>query len=308
MAMVGHGPPYARRNHAFCLTVCANWRTLAATAKLHSMRSPAPPIPLKTFLLNTSDIELWPAGLLRALSNADARILARADRVLRRKRDGRYLAALLPQGVLPLVPRLMHEPGIDAALDVADASDDRRGFDIDNGGELPLDRLQQRLHALGLDESYGDRSGLALIAEPRALVLAGYDRYRRPLWLSTGTARAWNAMRHTAAKDGVLLDAISGYRSHDYQLGIFERKLARGQTVHQILGVNAAPGYSEHHSGRALDIGTPGEPPAEESFETTLAFDWLSRRAAEFGFVMSYPRDNPHGIVYEPWHWRYPAA
>ncbi|KAF1719663.1 M15 family metallopeptidase [Pseudoxanthomonas wuyuanensis] len=272
------------------------------------MRRPAPPIPLKTSLLNTPDIELWPAGLLRARGNADARILARADRVLRRKRDGRYLAALLPQGVLPLLPRLMRESGIDAALDAADALDERRGFDIDSSGELPLARLQQRLHALGLDESYGDRTGLALIAEPAALALAGYDRYRRPLWLTQATARAWNAMRHAAGLDGIVLDAISGYRSHDYQLGIFERKLARGQTVQQILGVNAAPGYSEHHSGRALDIGTPGEPPAEESFERTPAFAWLSRHAAEFGFVMSYPRDNPHGIVYEPWHWRYETA
>ena len=73
-----------------------------------------------------------------------------------------------------------------------------------------------------------------------------------------------------------MLEAISGYRSHDYQLGIFERKLARGQTVQQILTVNAAPGYSEHHSGNALDIGTPGEPPAEESFEATAAFAWLT--------------------------------
>ncbi|HWU71446.1 MAG TPA: M15 family metallopeptidase, partial [Pseudoxanthomonas sp.] len=118
-------------------------------------------------------------------------------------------------------------------------------------------------------------------------------------------ARAWEAMRRAAADDDVVLEAISGYRSHDYQLGIFERKLARGQTVEQILTVNAAPGYSEHHGGDALDIGTPGEPAAEESFERTAAFAWLRDRAGEFGFVMSYPRDNPHGIVYEPWHWRF---
>ena len=91
--------------------------------------------------------------------------------------------------------------------------------------------------------------------------------------------------------------------SHDYQLGIFERKLARGLTVEEILKVNAAPGYSEHHGGRALDIGTPDEPPAEESFEKTAAFAWLQRNADGHGFVLSYPRDNPHGIVYEPWHW-----
>jgi len=100
-----------------------------------------------------------------------------------------------------------------------------------------------------------------------------------------------------------VIEAISGFRSHAYQLGIFRRKMARGQSISQILSVNAAPGFSEHHSGRALDIGTPGEPAAEESFERTAAFAWLQDRAATFGFRMSYPRDNPHGIVYEPWHW-----
>ena len=114
-------------------------------------------------------------------------------------------------------------------------------------------------------------------------------------------------MQRAASTDGVALEAISGYRSHAYQLGIFERKLARGQTVPEILNVNAAPGYSEHHSGNALDIGTTDEPPAEESFERTPAFAWLRARAGDFGFVMSYPRDNPHGIVYEPWHWYYAA-
>ena len=53
--------------------------------------------------------------------------------------------------------------------------------------------------------------------------------------------------------------------------------------------------------------GPPGEPPAEESFERTAAFDWLRTHAGAHGFTMSYPRDNPHGIVYEPWHWRHDA-
>jgi len=263
-------------------------------------------------LINTPEIELWPGGLLRARSNADARALARAHRVLRRKCDGRYLAADLPEGLLALVPRLMREPGIDAALDALDANlAHRRHFrsaDAHIAAELPLDRLHERLHALGLDDGYGDRTGLPLTAEPDLLTLAGFDRYRRPLWLLAPAARAWAHMHAAALRENVVLEAISGYRSHDYQLGIFERKRARGQTVDEILNVNAAPGYSEHHSGRALDIGTPGEPPAEESFEHTTAFAWLRDNAEGYGFVMSYPRDNPHGIVYEPWHWCFSAG
>ena len=174
--------------------------------------------------------------------------------------------------------------------------------------DLPLDRLEERLEQLGLDHAYAERTGLELVAEPDWLAFAGFDRYRRPLWLHVEAARAWTHMREAALHDDVVLEAISGYRSHDYQLGIFERKLARGLSVEDILTVNAAPGYSEHHSGLALDIGAPDEPPAEESFEHTRAFAWLRDNAGGYGFAMTYPRDNPHGIVYEPWHWAFRPA
>ena len=267
------------------------------------------PPPLSHALINTPRIELWPGGLLRARSNHDARALSRAGHVLRRKRDGRYLAADLPEGLLPLLGGWMREPGIQAALDALDTHRACRPVGCGMAGsklrasELPLDGLRERLDALGLDDSYGARTGLPLVAEPAWLGLAGLDRYRRPLWLRAGAARSWQQLRDAARRDEVMLEAISGYRSHDYQLGIFERKLARGQSVADILTVNAAPGYSEHHSGRALDIGTPNEPPAEASFEHTRAFAWLCDNAVGHGFRMSYPRGNPHGIVYEPWHW-----
>ncbi|MCC4596083.1 D-alanyl-D-alanine carboxypeptidase family protein [Xanthomonas campestris pv. phormiicola] len=262
--------------------------------------------PAPALLLNTECIELLPARLLRARSNVDARLLAQATWLLRRKCDGRYLAAASAHGLHALLPRLMHEPGIDAALDRLDALPLRR--QPDDAGPLPLSALHERLASLGLDaEDYARSTGLPLHAEPATLHAAGRDRYRRPLWLSVGAARAWPALQRAAARDGVVLEAISGYRSHAYQLGIFARKFARGQSLPQILQVNAAPGYSEHHSGDALDIGTPGEPPAEESFERTAAFAWLRAHAADFGYRMSYPRGNPHGIVYEPWHWRWHA-
>ena len=269
-----------------------------------------PPVPLHARLLNTAEIELWPAALLRARGNADARALARSRTVLRRKRDGRYLAAVLADGLLPLVPRLAREPGLDAALDALDAGIAARvRGNPAVAAALPLHRLHERLLALGVDaDDYAARTGLALVAEPEWLAYAGRDRFARPLWLTAGAARAWRAMRHAAAADGVALDAISGYRSHDYQLGIFERKLARGQALERILTVNAAPGYSEHHGGDALDIGTPDEPPAEESFEATPAFAWLQAHAGDHGFALSYPRGNRHGIVYEPWHWRFGSS
>ena len=255
-------------------------------------------------LLNTADIDIWPAPLLRARANRDARLIARARHVLRRKRDGRYLAAVGAEGVSGLLPGWERTPGLADALHALSTAGTSPAAHTRTPPALPLARLHERLDALGLDATaYAAATGLPLIPEPAWLAFAGLDRYRRPLWLRPAAARAWTRMRAHAAREGVLLDAISGYRSHDYQLGIFERKRARGLTVEDILTVNAAPGFSEHHDGRALDIGTPGEPPAEESFEHTDAFAWLQHHAAGHGFRMSYPRDNPHGIVYEPWHW-----
>ena len=254
-------------------------------------------------LVNSPLIEALPSRLLRerVRASADARALAQAPWLLRRKRNGRFLATTGNGRLTALVPRLAREPGLGEILAALSAPHERAG----QAFELPLDGLLAHLHSLGLDEGYGEAVGLPLVAEPARLEFAGHDRYRRPLWLRDPAARAWRRMRAAARADEIALEAISGYRSHAYQLGIFERKLARGLTLPQILAVNAAPGYSEHHGGCAIDIGTPGQPPAEESFEATPAFAWLHRRAGDFGFRMSYPRGNPHGIVYEPWHWRW---
>lgn len=254
-------------------------------------------------LVNTAHIELWPARALRARGNADARVLARADTVLRRKRDGTYLAAQVDEGLLALTPVLEREPGI-AEARIALGRLPLQGTWSTGPKLLPVHRLQERLSLLGLDAGgYAARSSLPVVAEPTWLAAAGHDRYRRPLWLDVRAARAWGRMQRAAQRDGVLLEAVSGYRSHDYQLEIFARKQARGLGLDAILAVNAAPGFSEHHSGRALDIAAPGAPAAEASFEHTTAFAWLECNAGAHGFVMSYPRDNPHGIVYEPWHW-----
>ena len=259
-------------------------------------------------LYNSPQIEILPASLLRARSNRDARTLALADHLLRRKADGRYLAARLPGGLMPLVSRLPDEPGLAVALQVLDGIGIRGQLPAADA-HLPLDGLLALLQVLGLEAGqYAADSGLVLCAEPAWLELAGFDRWHRPLWLTRPAGRSWQRMCLAAAADGISLEAISGYRSHAYQAGIFSRKLARGLSVAQILQVNAAPGFSEHHSGRALDIGTPGEPAAEESFQDTPAFQWLQAHASGFGFQLSYPRDNPHGIVYEPWHWCHQAA
>lgn len=121
--------------------------------------------------------------------------------------------------------------------------------------------------------------------------------------LAPPAATAWRRMRAAAAADGVVLLPLSGFRSIARQATIIRLRLARGDRIEEILELAAAPGFSEHHTGRALDIGSPDEVKLSEDFGRTTAFRWLRRHAGKFGFHLSYPRDNRHGIVYEPWHW-----
>ena len=76
-------------------------------------------------------------------------------------------------------------------------------------------------------------------------------------------------------------------------------------SIDKILKVNTLPGYSEHHTGCAIDIGAPNEAILEEEFDQSEAFDWLQQNANKFGFHMTYPKNNNTGICYEPWHWCY---
>ncbi len=243
-------------------------------------------------LINSVLLEAIPTVLAKGRGNETRRLLSQHEYLLRRKIDGKFIAVVKGNTFQLLLrdTKTLHE--CEKFLRQAHFS---RADSLKN--------VQAMLRLLGIKKEYADEHQLSLIAEPPALSFAGFDRYQRSLWLHEKASAAWQSMQAVAELDGITLEAISGYRGHAYQYGIFKRKLARGQTLEQILAVNAAPGYSEHHSGRAIDIGTTGEPPAEESFENTSAFAWLLQHAKRFGFRLSYPRGNMHGIIYEPWHW-----
>ncbi len=162
--------------------------------------------------------------------------------------------------------------------------------------------------ALGVPRDYARARRLALVREPRELAFIGLDVHQRPAWLAPRAARAFARLRDAAREDRVRLDVVSAFRSAEYQLGILRAKRERGIAIAEILRVSAAPGYSEHHSGRALDLTTPGYAALEEEFARSPAFAWLRRHARRFGFALSYPRRNRHGIAYEPWHWCWHAA
>jgi D-alanyl-D-alanine carboxypeptidase len=166
-----------------------------------------------------------------------------------------------------------------------------------------LKRIAALHESLGIPGDYGQTRAIPVQMEAAGLVSIGVDIYQREQRLVMEAAGAWESMRDYASGEGVELQVVSAYRSVDYQEGILKRKLEEGQDIKEILRISAAPGYSEHHTGRAVDITTPGFPVLEEEFEQSGAFSWLLESAADFGFSMSFPRGNPHGVAYEPWHW-----
>jgi D-alanyl-D-alanine carboxypeptidase len=160
---------------------------------------------------------------------------------------------------------------------------------------------------LGISADYAQRTGLPLFEEVSLseLVVAQLDEAGRPLVLTKSAAHALGAMRAAAMKDGIELLPFSGFRSYLYQRGLLLAKIAKGTPIDEVLTVLAAPGYSEHHTGEAVDITTHNCPPAEEAFEATHAYAWLATHAGTYGFTESFPRGNPHSLVYEPWHWKF---
>ena len=136
-------------------------------------------------------------------------------------------------------------------------------------------QLIAEAHALGVPANHGGSRKLKRVREATSLTFVGADTQGRPQWLTPRTARAWTRMRDAAARDDITLEIVSAFRSVEYQLGIIQRKVERGLSMEEILLVSAAPGYSEHHSGRAFDLTTPNFAALEEEFEKSPAFAWL---------------------------------
>lgn len=137
------------------------------------------------------------------------------------------------------------------------------------------------------------------------LVALTYDEAIR---LRPPAANQLEAMIANAEAQGIYLVPLSGFRSvDDQQYLFFDVKAERGQTAETRAEVSAPPGYSEHHTGYAIDIGDANFPDThlQVSFETTPAFQWLDQNATRYSFELSFPEGNAQGIQYEPWHWRF---
>jgi D-alanyl-D-alanine carboxypeptidase len=156
---------------------------------------------------------------------------------------------------------------------------------------------------LGIPADYGRNPYLPRYAEAQDLEEVELNIVGRMQKLTPDTARDWRAMKLAARGERVELLMVSGFRGIADQTALIRRKLAAGIAIDKILSVNVAPGFSQHHTGRAIDVASPGSRPLTEAFEESAAFAWLREHAQTFGFRMPYVRNNVFGLAYEPWHW-----
>ena len=132
-------------------------------------------------------------------------------------------------------------------------------------------------------------------------------------------ATSYQDMVAAAKKEGINLYLRSGYRAIKLQQTYYDASvksyksqgLSDEEASAKALEYLQYPGASEHHTGLALDIiSVEWQNTVEDlnaTFENTDAFKWLDKNAAEYGFIIRYPKDkeNITGIKYEPWHYRY---
>lgn len=129
--------------------------------------------------------------------------------------------------------------------------------------------------------------------------------------------RALTAMMQAMYADGInSVYVTSAYRSYAYQNNLFETYVKKYTSVGmsretaeaEVLKTSARPGTSEHQSGLCVDfITTSMTSLNNEDFEGTRAFEWLSKNAYKYGYILRYPEGKKAEVFYdyESWHFRF---
>lgn len=177
----------------------------------------------------------------------------------------------------------------------------------DNTAEVPAKPEQQ------VDEN-GYVPNQELPTEPTYIngILLANKIYPLPSTFAPGenpeAKQALDQMLAAAKQQGFDLVAFSGYRSFEYQTTLYNNYVQRdGQAAAD--RYSARPGYSEHQTGLAFDIGERGKEDLwlTEEFGETPAGQWLFAHAQEYGFILRFPQNKEDitGYMYESWHYRY---
>lgn len=142
-----------------------------------------------------------------------------------------------------------------------------------------------------------------LIVNKKFPLPANYNKGEDP-----AARAAFEKMAAAAKSEGIELVAFSGFRSYEYQTTLYDRYVNKdGKDAAD--RYSARPGYSEHQTGLAFDIGEKGREDLwlTKAFGETKAGQWLVKNAHNYGFILRYPegKEDITGFMYESWHFRY---
>lgn len=137
---------------------------------------------------------------------------------------------------------------------------------------------------------------VAFPSEPPYMTQAGESLHQEAML-------ALKTMMEAAQKEGIFLFLVSGFRDLSTQHLLFEARAAELGSDEAAAKAVAPPGYSEHHTGYAIDLADGLND--FRDFEHTAAFRWMTAHGHEYGFELSFPPGNSQGVDYEPWHWRF---
>lgn len=125
--------------------------------------------------------------------------------------------------------------------------------------------------------------------------------------LRAEAADAYKQFAKAAKAKGVNVIPVSGYRSYSQQASLYDSYVRQyGQATADTLA--ARPGYSEHQTGLAMDIGNAsGVCALQACFANTPAGQTAAADGWRYGFIVRYPAgaEVTTGYTYEPWHLRY---
>jgi D-alanyl-D-alanine carboxypeptidase len=121
-------------------------------------------------------------------------------------------------------------------------------------------------------------------------------------------ANQLNAMLAEVKAQGYEVVITTAYRAYWLQKAIFDSNVAKKGSVEAANKTSAKPGQSEHQTGLATDLTTPGlDYQISDNFGETKGGIWITEHAKDYGFILRYPkgREDVTGYTYEPWHIRY---
>lgn len=204
---------------------------------------------------------------------------------------------------------LAEKPEIEEIPTVTPELDEKVPNVIDEVPEVPEKTTEKEIPQPAPEEERIEPVADTSICNEENLLLVNkthkYDQNLDTGGIKSTTSKCLDLLLADASSSGLNMYVLSGYRSYqeqektfNYWISVYGEEEARR--------VSAEPGYSEHQTGLAIDLGS-GVCDTEECFGQTSEGKWLATNAYKYGFIIRYPQNKEDitGYSYEPWHLRY---